>query len=393
MQRAIRIASRSAGALVVLLLALGSANTVSAQYLISSKSGFINRVEGKVYIQRQENENGDRGRATLGTQMKDGDILATDLDSRAEILLNPGSYLRLAPKTEVRALNTSFIETRFELIKGSVMVEVGELEKRASIELMTPSGPVSVIKPGLQRIDSDGRVTTIAVRQGEVYLGSSEQALAKRGIKIKRGKMVRLEGLNTAALAAAPEQLKIDKDKIDEFDVWSYNRAQTLMAANYSVLRRRSISNSLAYGWYFDPFFNCYTFIPGRGYYSPYGFPFFHRYSDFAYYFPYGLPYYPGYYGRPGNGGSGGGGGGGVPVGAPARVIAGHDRPAIRREMEGRGLDITSGSDRGFSRPSYGGGSASAPAASAPVSTGTVSAPSAPVTVGGGGGGGRPGRP
>lgn len=406
MQKSSRTFSLSVAvvAALALLVVLGGSESIQAQYLISTKAGFINRVEGKVYIERQENENGERGRASLGTQMKPGDLLITDQDSNAELLLNPGAYLRLGAQTEVRAITTAYDETRFELVKGSVMVEVGELQKGIIIELLTPAGLVAVNKIGLQRIDAVGGATTISVRQGEIYLGSREQVAAKSALKIKSGKFVRLTGQNTASLGAVPELAKIDKDaRVDDLDAWSFGRGQALMAANGRVLQRTSLSNSMAFGWYFDPFFNCYTFIPGGGnFYSPYGFPFFNRYSSFRYAFPYGLPYYyydnPGWYRNGGGfygGGNSGGGGGGV-VRPPSRIIAGTERTGIRREIEGRGL-IVGGGDRGFSGRSSSGPSPGFTTA-APVSTGTVAAPSAPAGGTSSGSapvnvGGRPGRP
>src|SRR5438105_1364154 len=92
--------SVSAVALSLLLIFVAGSlgQGASAQHLISTKAGFVNRVEGKVFIQRQDSENGEPGRASLGTQMRDGDWLITAADSRAEILLNPGSYLRMDEK-------------------------------------------------------------------------------------------------------------------------------------------------------------------------------------------------------------------------------------------------------------------------------------------------------
>src|SRR5262249_25170487 len=89
--------------LASLLLALGLGVTANAQYLISAKAGFVNRVEGKVYIRRADSEDGEKGRASLGTQMRDGDRLSATANSFAETLLNPGSYLRLNENSEIRA--------------------------------------------------------------------------------------------------------------------------------------------------------------------------------------------------------------------------------------------------------------------------------------------------
>jgi hypothetical protein len=364
-------------AIAVMVLLAGALQGVSAQYLTSTRAGFINRVEGKVYIQHSNDVSMDRNRAVLGTQMKDGDLILTGADGYAEILLTPGSYLRLNHQTEVRALNTAFSEARFEVVKGSIFIEAGQLDKKDPIEIVTPNGPLAINKDGLLRIDVRQGLTEVSVRQGEIYLGTRGQLLAKNATKVGRGKVARLSG-------AASEMAKVDKDAVDDFDLWSFNRAQTLVAANYSALRRsRNIGGPLTFGWLFDPFYNCYTFIPGRGYfYSPYGLPFFRQFNDYYYYYPYGYsPWY--YYG-------GGGGGGGNVNRPPSRIVAGHDRVQTRREFP---------SDRGVADfPSSRGVDYGSRGVSSGASS-TVIAPSAPATVsggaerGGGGGGARPGRP
>jgi hypothetical protein len=392
----------AACAALALMVVLGGGYAIQAQYLISTRAGFVNRVEGRVYIERQESESGERGRASLGTQMKEGDRLITDHESKAEILLNPGAYLRLGSETEIRAITTVYDETRFEIVKGSVMVEVGELMKNTVIELQTPSGLISIGKTGLQRINVSGDATIIEVRQGEIGLGSRDRLLAKRAPKIKSGRMIRLEGQNTETIATIPEAAKISKDApVDDLDYWSFTRGQALMAANGRVLQRTSLRSAMGLGWYYDPFFNCYTFIPGGGgFYSPYGFPFFRRFADFQWAFPWGIPYnlYNPYWNyNDGRGGSSGGGGVGV-GNPPTRVIAGTERTGIRREIESRGLVV--GGNDGFSRMggTVRGGASPGFSTAAPVSTGTVtSAPSASAAGSSGGGtvsvGGRPGRP
>ena len=61
-----------------------------------------------------------------------------------------------------------------------------------------------------------------------------------------------------------------------------------------------------ASGWYFNPFFGMYTFVPGMdlNWFGPYGFPFFSPYNVYMAYMP-GYLYYPyfGGYGYPYGGG------------------------------------------------------------------------------------------
>jgi hypothetical protein len=366
---------------VSFLLTLGLSATANAQYLISTKAGFVNRVEGKVYILRADGEDGEKGRASLGTQMHEGDRLSSSARSFAETLLNPGSYLRLNENTEIRAASIDFNSVRFELIKGSVIAEIGEINKNTPIEIVTPQGALTIAKPGLHRIDVKGSVTLVAVRQGEIYLGTRESLAANKSSRIGRGKVLTLTG---AEQLGKSDIAKLDRDALDNFDTWSFHRAQTLTAANVSALRRSRALTAFAGGWYYDSFCGCYTFMPFRSsFWSPYGFGFFNNYRNCAWYNPY---YGGGYYN--------GGGGGVVTSGLPPRAIAGNDRGAISRGTDNRTIYTAPRSDGGFGDYGASRGGSSMPSSSGSSSS-VISAPAPSRTDSGGGGGGRsmPGRP
>lgn len=357
----IKMFSRLSAALLLFAMLAGTSN---AQYLTSTKAGFVNNTEGKVYILRYDSEDGEKGRASLGTQMRNGDKLFTNASSRAEILLNPGSYLRMNGNSEISVLETDFGNVRFELTKGTVIAEVGQLDKENRIEIVTPQGPVVLLKTGIYRFDQKEGLVSVAIRQGEVLIGT-----AKHG----RGKVVTLKGSAQADVA------KINKDQADDFDTWSFGRGNTLSAANIASLRRSSGNTLLASGWFYDPFYNCYTFLPRGRFYSPYGFGFFNRFADCYWYNPYR-------YGYP----APGGGGGGTIASLPPRVVSGADRQPIQREpgprildSRGTGMDASFGGGRGFGGTS-GGSVASAPA--------VVSSSPAPARTSSGGGGSMPTR-
>jgi FecR protein len=376
----------------LLLIAVLLSSTGTAQHLISSKAGFVNRTDGKVYIQREDIEEGQRGPASLGTQMRNGDRISTESESFAEILLNPGSYLRLNQSSAVRALDTSLAQVRFELIEGSMIVEVGEVNKKTPIEMVTRHGSFFITKDGLHRIDTREGMTSIAVRQGDVLLGTREDVLAQKAFKIKRGKVAQLTG------TPQPVLTKLDQDKVDSFDVWSFQRAETLMVANMRSLQQSRQTTSLAYGWLYDPFYRCYTFIPRGGlFFSPYGFGFFNSYGDCftCGYWPYGGYRYGGGY-RPGRNNTGGTG----DNNPPARVVAGVDRAPIRREVEGRRIESSGSVFDSSSRDNFPSGSRSGSSrgVSPPSSSPSVTSSPSPTRNSGrssGDGGGRsmPSRP
>jgi hypothetical protein len=359
--------------------------------LISTKAGFVNRTEGRVEIERYGNADEERGRASTGTQMRNGDHLMTLTDGYAEVLLNPGTYLRLRPQTQIRALQTSLAKVQFELLQGSIIVEAGEVDKNTPLEIRTPHGPLTIRRDGLHRIDAQPRGTRVAVRQGDLWIGTPEEVLRKEGVRIGRGKETLLNGSNPT-----PQLAKIDKDRADEFDIWSFSRAQTLVAANNMALRESRGLNTLAHGWFFNPFTGGYTFIPRNGlFYSPYGFGFF---NSFATCFTCFGNVYRGLgwgIGAPNNNRPGGG------LQAPARVITGADRTPIQRQVEGRRAELGGGIDA--MNGGFGGGRAmGGRSIGMPSAAPTVIAAPMPSRSGGmgggsaapaGGGGGRPAGP
>jgi hypothetical protein len=382
-------------ALTVMFLA-ASAVTGLAQHLISTRAGFVNRTDGKVYVTRFGNVDEERGRASLGTQMRQGDQLSTESGSFAEVLLTPGAYLRLDQKSTVRAVNTDLQSVQFELVEGSAILEVGEVERQAPLLIITRHGQFYVRKDGLHRFDLMADATKVGVRQGELWTGSREEVLASKGTKIGRGKLALFRGAELPGLAvselAKPELAKIDRDAFDNFDVWSFGRAQTLVSANNSALSQSRSNNALSYGWYFDAFSGGYTFIPRNGmFWSPYGFGFFNSFSN-CFTCMNGLNRgYGSMYGGRGNGG-------GQTIlnpnnpSAPGRVITGVDRTPIQREIEGRRVDLSTqmdasiGGGRGMGMGGNIGRSASmpesvilaAPAPSRGVSAGGGAAPARP---------------
>lgn len=344
------------GVLVLSLLLIAVA--AQAQYLVSSKAGFVNRVEGKVSLNSQGSAVEAAGKAAMGTQMKEGDRLATEANSHAELLLAPGSYLRMDEKTEVEAVRTTFDSTRFDVLKGSVIVEVGEIDKKMPVEVGTPRAVVTINKIGIYRIDVVGKDVAVSVRKGEAFVGTREQLLAGGAIKVGSNKVYRLIG------DAPPQTAKLSAKVFDAFDQWSYLQAESLVAANNGMLQRTRSRNTLLSGWIYDPYSNRYTYIPSSWMYvSPYQFAFYRRYSDCAwcwgsYMDPY---YYGGYYG--GRTASGGGGTGGVQPSAPARVTN-DDRGGSRIQTQ---RDVPSRDVQPYARPEvftpvdrssrYGGGS------------------------------------
>ncbi len=278
-----------AGAFIALA---GAQAPVSAQYVISARAGVINYTTGPVSYRPSSDSSWtslSSAEAITLPRLSEGDHLKTEAWGKAEVLLNPGSYLRLGRSAEIVMQSTDLAATAFELLTGSAILEVGNLQKGFSISVRTPHTLVRIERDGLYRIDVDPDGTRLIVRKGEARIRQADGTLKR--IKKNKAVMVRAQGYEIVAFSKARQ---------DELDLWSADRAELLLAANQAVLRRSRYWSGVNFWgstWIYDPFFGCYTFLP-------WGYPFWSVYG-FGYY---GCPYwrnwggfwsgaYPGSYG------------------------------------------------------------------------------------------------
>lgn len=227
-----------------------------SQYVVSARAGVVNIVEGEVSLKRGK---ADWAKLISGDALRAGDIVKTSADGRAEILLTPGNYLRLAENTVFVLANPAAYRFKLNILRGAAIIEASSIDGLMTIA--TPETEFAIIKEGLYRFNvaADGRAEVI-VRKG--------RALAANRI-VKGDKRARVQA-GLLILAA------VDKETVDDFDLWSKSRAKTLLAINRR-LSPRSLGNNAALSffssvWIRDPFYGYYTFLPyGTGFSSPYG--------------------------------------------------------------------------------------------------------------------------
>src|SRR5688572_22858507 len=91
------------------------------RYVISAKAGGVNFVSGPVTVVRK---NGRGGALIKGDSLEIGDVVSTGPDGKAEILLNPGSFLRLGGGASFEFKTTSLDDLRIDVGSGSAIFEV-----------------------------------------------------------------------------------------------------------------------------------------------------------------------------------------------------------------------------------------------------------------------------
>jgi hypothetical protein len=232
---------------VALLVFTGAAGF--AQVVISTQAGLINHTQGGVRLNDQAVES----RRGQFQQMRQQDVLST-IQGRAEVLLNPGVFMRLGENSSFRLVSSQITDARVELVSGTAIVEANEVNKDTAVTLSCQQAEVSILKRGVYRLDANP--PTVRVFDGKVLVRSAGQQM-----EIGRGKAVALDG--TLALA------KFDRKRGDWLDLWSRDRASYLADLNLSTARSLRTQRGLGRisGWAFNPYFGVYTFMPGNGYY------------------------------------------------------------------------------------------------------------------------------
>lgn len=237
--------------LAVVTLALVPA---AAQTAISARSGMVHFVEGRVLLDGQPIET----RAGQFPEVKEGLTLATE-EGRAEVLLSPGVFLRMGENTEFRMISSRLIDTRLEVVRGSVLVEAIEMSKDNHISLIARGATITPQKTGLFRLDADAGLV-------RVYDG---QALIEQG-----SDRLTLKASRQATLGTVLTAKKFDNKTGDPLYRWGQRRSGYIAMANISGSRSlRDRGGWLSSGWLWNPYFGMFTYVPFRNtLFSPYGF-------------------------------------------------------------------------------------------------------------------------
>ena len=251
------------------------------QYVVSVRAGGVNIVEGDVTF---KGKTGEWDLLIAGDTLSNGNRVKTGADGRAEILLSPGSYLRLSENTEIVFVDTSLYRLQIEILDGCAYIEAAMADHKSDslLTVRTPRSEFFIVKGGLYRFNvEDGNRTEALVKKGRLMMPTPPGQVGDKDVyasvsrgpsrellsvtSIKEGKKIVIEGDQSSVLA-------FNKKDQDEFDLWSKDRANTLIAANRKLARtaRRGLVASSA--WVFNPLFGGYCFLPGYyGIRSPYG--------------------------------------------------------------------------------------------------------------------------
>jgi hypothetical protein len=193
---------------------------VVMQFIISAKAGLVNAVEGTANVRLQE-------------QVPAGALIQTAPKGRVEILLNPGSFLRLDENSEAVLDSVDLTNIAVHILAGSAIIQSTSIDKDTPIRVTNGALSVLIVAPGAYRFSEN----TAFVLDGELRTEDSNHLL-KGGWQIRA---------SSGDQGPSYDEAKIDAEvPVTPFEFWSRDRARQIAAADSRAADTDSASNSLA---------------------------------------------------------------------------------------------------------------------------------------------------
>jgi hypothetical protein len=244
----------------VVSLASGIAMAQSQQPA-SARPGAVNYTEGRVTIDGQPIATQSQN----ASMVEPGQVLRTE-QGKAEMLLTPGVFLRIGDHAAVRMVSPSITDTRVELMQGEAMVEADQVLLGNHLVVSDSGVDTAIVKNGLYRF-------TTNPAQLSVYDGKAQAFIDERSVEVGKGKELAL------APGGTVKPQSFDRKLSDELYQWSSVRSQYVAEANQSSVQYIVAGGypwGWGLGWYWNPWFDSWAFVPGYGYLGgPFGFGFY----------------------------------------------------------------------------------------------------------------------
>ena len=223
--------------------------------------GTLNYVEGQVSVQGRS-----QSPKSVGSKYLEPNQVIDTATGHAEVLLTPGVYMRLGDESEVRMISPGLADTQVQVTHGSAMVEVDELFKENNISVVVDGSTTQLEKQGLYAFNADQPSVEVLDGKAVVREGDSRVQLTKG---------------HEALLAESqpPVKQKYDKSQVEDDPLYRWSKLRSEYATEANIDSGNMLLAEGGWwgpGWYWDPFWSDFAFMPGMGmFWGPFGFPFF----------------------------------------------------------------------------------------------------------------------
>ena len=222
------------------------------RFMNGPRAGFVNAVDGETNVH-------------LHQQVEKGRPVQTGPAGYVELLLAPGTFLRLGENSSVAIESDTLKDTIVRVVSGVALLESDVVDARLSTQVVVGSRKARIRSAGLYRLTSETAAVVAGALQIEGETGGIESMVGK-GRRITAGSRPNSES-----------EIPADED-VDDLDRWSARRSYELATANFMALYTDSYPNFFSFqsqspgnaAWIYSPWLNGFTFIPRQRYQSYY---------------------------------------------------------------------------------------------------------------------------
>jgi uncharacterized protein DUF6600 len=164
--------------------------------------------------------------AVLNDPVTIGDQLWTDRAGRLELQLG-ATTVGVTVATAISVLNLDHHIVQLRVTQGSLITRVRELAEDETIEIDTPNAAVSLLRPGVYRVDvtPTGDTSSILVRSGD-----AEVAAGRSAFPVHAGQSATVSGLEAPI---ATMSLPVGPDEFEDWVAFRDRRVKTLTSVRY----------------------------------------------------------------------------------------------------------------------------------------------------------------
>ena len=217
----------------------------TTQFLVSTRAGLVNYVQGSATVK-------------AATSVPAGKVVQTGPNGAVELLLNPGSYLRMGENTQVVLEKVELYDIAVRILEGSAIIEANGFDKDLPLSIATGNLKMEIIKDGIY-LFVDGKVVVV---DGKIR-DAGNGLIYGKGYQISDDQGYRAQKVKTFTTA---------------LELWSQKRDEQIALANLRVAKTLRQTPNLPIGslldvWLYYPTFG-FVYMPGGRYRSPYGYRF-----------------------------------------------------------------------------------------------------------------------
>jgi hypothetical protein len=231
------------------------------------RPGMVNNVEGRVTVDGQAAiaDGTEAAALAAGHELQTG-------QGRAEVLLTPGVFLRVAENSAIKMDAVSERNVKVEVVRGEALVEVAQVDPHQTVDMVDQGAETRLDHKGIYLFNA----TQPAVA---VYSGKARVEDDRRVVPLRQGEELALGG------SGALKPQKFDRAETDGIYAWSLQRADyEAQASEYTAEALLTLEGrSAAAGWHWNPWYRTWAFIPAAGYQlSPFGYGYYAPYMPHA---------------------------------------------------------------------------------------------------------------